>query len=73
MNDRKTLYERLKPEYLVKLVENRNKWPNLVKRAEEALSENYWVLDLTVGDLGYICDTTELQDWNRIYDLFKDK
>jgi hypothetical protein len=73
MNDRKTLYERLKPEYLEKLVENRDKWPNLAKRTEEALSNNYWVLDLTVADLGYICDTTELQDWNRIYDLFEDK
>ena len=72
MNDRKTLYERLKPEYLENLVENRNKWPNLATRAEEALNKNYWVLDLTVADLGYLCDMTELRDWNRIYDLFED-
>jgi len=72
MNDRKTLYERLKPEYLENLVENRNKWPNLATRAEEALNKNYWVLDLTVADLGYLCDMTELRDWNNIYNLFED-
>jgi len=72
MNDRKTLYERLKPEYLENLVENRNKWPNLATRAEEALNKNYWVIDLTIADLGYLCDMTELRDWNRIYDLFED-
>ena len=73
MNNRKTLYERLKPEYLENLVENRNKWPNLATRAEEALNKNYWVLDLTVADLGYLCDMTELRDWNNIYNLFEDK
>ena len=72
MNDRKTLYERLKPEYLENLVENRNKWPNIATRAEEALNKNYWVLDLTVADLGYLCDMTELRDWNNIYNLFED-
>lgn len=72
MNDRKTLYERLKPEYLENLVENKNKWPNLATRAEEALNKNYWVLDLTVADLGYLCDMTELRDWNNIYNLFED-
>lgn len=72
MNDRKTLYERLKPEYLENLVENKNKWPNLATRAEEALNKNHWVLDLTVADLGYLCDMTELRDWNNIYNLFED-
>jgi len=72
MNDRKTLYERLKPEYLEKLVENKDKWPNLAARAEESLTKNYWVLDLTIADLGYLCDMTEMRNWNDIYNLFEE-
>ena len=56
MKEYKTLYQRLKDEYRVKLIENKNKWQYLAQVAEEALNENKFVVDLTIGQLGYICD-----------------
>ena len=56
MKEYKTLYQRLKDEYRVKLIENKDKWQYLAQVAEEALNENKFVVDLTIGQLGYICD-----------------
>lgn len=65
-----SLYERLKDEYRLKLIENKEKWPYLATEAENALILNNYVLDLTVGQLGYISDMCELRDWNAIYEIF---
>ena len=70
MKETKTLYQRLKDEYRVKLIENKNKWPYLAQEAEESMHKNYWVVDLTVGQMGYICDMCEVRDWNQIYIIF---
>jgi len=72
MKETKTLYQRLKDEYRVKLIENKNKWPYLAERAEDALNNNKFVVDLTVGQLGYICDMCEIRSWDSIYLIFND-
>lgn len=56
MKETKTLYQRLKDEYRVKLIENKDKWPYLAQEAEQAMHANHWVVDLIVGQMGYICD-----------------
>ena len=72
MKKHKTLYQRLKDEYRVKLIENKNKWPYLGQTAEEALNENKFVVDLTIGQLGYICDMCEVNSWDKIYTIFNE-
>jgi hypothetical protein len=72
MKEYPTLYERLKNEYHVKLIENKNKWEYLGQAAEDALSQNKFVVDLTVGQLGYICDMCEVKSWDSIYLIFNE-
>ena len=72
MKEYKTLYQRLKDEYRVKLIENKNKWPYLAEEAETALNENKFVVDLTVSQLGYICDMCEVRSWDSIYTIFNE-
>lgn len=72
MKEYKTLYQRLKDEYRVKLIENKNKWPYLAEEAESALNENKFVVDLTVSQLGYICDMCEIRSWDSIYTIFNE-
>lgn len=72
MKEYKTLYQRLKDEYRVKLIENKNKWPYLAEEAETALNENKFVVDLTVSQLGYICDMCEMRSWDSIYMIFNE-
>ena len=72
MKKNRTLYQRLKDEYRVKLIENKNKWQYLGLVAEEALNKNKFVVDLTVGQLGYICDMCEVKSWDRIYMIFNE-
>jgi hypothetical protein len=72
MKEYKTLYQRLKDEYRVKLIENKNKWPYLAEEAESALNENKFVVDLTVSQLGYICDMCEMRSWDSIYTIFNE-
>ena len=72
MKEYKTLYQRLKDEYRVKLIENKDKWPYLAQIAEEALNENKCVVDLTIGQLGYICDRCEVRSWDSIYLIFNE-
>jgi hypothetical protein len=72
MKEYKTLYQRLKDEYRVKLIENKNKWPYLAEEAETALNENKFVVDLTVSQLGYICDMCEVRSWDSIYMIFNE-
>jgi len=73
MKEYRTLYQRLKDEYRVKLIENKNKWPYLAERAEDALNNNKFVVDLTVGQLGYICDMCEMKSWDSIYLIFENE
>lgn len=72
MKEYKTLYQRLKDEYRVKLIENKQKWPYLAEEAETALNENKFVVDLTVSQLGYICDMCEMRSWDSIYMIFNE-
>jgi len=72
MKEYKTLYQRLKDEYRVKLIENKNKWPYLAEEAESALNKNKFVVDLTVSQLGYICDMCEMRSWDSIYIIFNE-
>lgn len=65
-----TLYDRLDPKYKRKLYENQSKWPLLFKNARKALKSNYFVTDLKVSELMYICDMVDLHDWNEIYNIF---
>ena len=68
----KNLYQRLKDKYRINLIENKSKWNYLAEKVEEALEKNNFVIDLTVNDLGYICDMCELSSWDRIYELFNE-
>ena len=70
MKDKATLYNRLKPNYLSKLVEQREKLPNMVAAAERAMNDNVWVISLTVGEMCTICDVLEI-DWNNIFLIFE--
>lgn len=70
MKDKITLYNRLKPNYLSKLVEARQDFPNMVAAAERAMNKNVWVIDLTVGEMCTICDTLGI-DWNNIFLIFE--
>ena len=70
MKEKATLYNRLKPSYLGKLVEQREKLPNMVAAAERAMNENVWVISLTVGEMCTICDVLEI-DWNNIFLIFE--
>ena len=70
MKEKATLYNRLKPNYLGKLVEQREKLPNMVAAAERAMNENVWVISLTVGEMCTICDVLEI-DWNNIFLIFE--
>lgn len=72
MKEYRTLYQRLKDEYRVKLIENKTKWQYLAERAEDALNNNKFVVDLTVGQLGYICDMCEVRSWDSIYTIFNE-
>ena len=65
-----TLYQMLKDEYRINLINNKVKWQYLGEAAEEALSKNKFVVDLTVGELGYIADMVELSSWDKIYTIF---
>ena len=60
MEERATLYSRLGAKHLEKLVEQRQKFPNMVAEAERAMNENVWVISLTVGEMCTICDD---RDW----------
>ena len=70
MEEKATLYNRLKPNYLNKLVEQREKLPNMVAAAEQAMNKNVWVISLTVGEMCTICDVLEI-DWNNIFLIFE--
>jgi len=70
MKEKATLYNRLKPNYLDKLVEQREKLPNMVAAAERAMNKNVWVISLTVGEMCTICDVLEI-DWNNIFLIFE--
>lgn len=70
MKERATLYSRLGAEHLEKLVEQRQKFPNMVAEAERAMNENVWVISLTVGEMCTICDVLEI-DWNNIFLIFE--
>jgi hypothetical protein len=69
MKERATLYSRLGAKHLEKLVEQRQKFPNMVAEAERAMNENVWVISLTVGEMCTICDVLEI-DWNNIFLIF---
>jgi len=45
-----SLLDRLKVEYLEKLVDNREKYPNLVASVEQALKEQEFFVNLRYGD-----------------------
>lgn len=70
MKERATLYSRLIAKHLEKLVEQRQKFPNMVAEAERAMNENVWVINLTVGEMCTICDVLEI-DWNNIFLIFE--
>ena len=70
MKERATLYSRLIAKHLEKLVEQRQKFPNMVAEAERAMNENVWVISLTVGEMCTICDVLEI-DWNNIFLIFE--
>ena len=70
MKERGTLYSRLSVKHLEKLVEQRQKFPNMVAEAERAMNENVWVINLTVGEMCTICDVLEI-DWNNIFLIFE--
>ena len=70
MRERATLYSRLGAKHLEKLVEQRQKFPNMVAEAERAMNENVWVISLTVGEMCTICDVLEI-DWNNIFLIFE--
>ena len=72
MKEYRTLYQRLKDEYMVKLIENKNKWQYIAVEAETALNENKFVVDLTISQLGYICDMCEVNSWDKIYTIFNE-
>jgi hypothetical protein len=69
MKERATLYSRLGAKHLEKLVEQRQKFPNMVAEAERAMNKNVWVISLTVGEMCTICDVLEI-DWNNIFLIF---
>lgn len=69
MEERATLYSRLGAKHLEKLVEQRQKLPNMVAEAERAMNENVWVISLTVGEMCTICDVLEIE-WNNIFLIF---
>ena len=72
MKEYRTLYQRLKDEYMIKLIENKNKWQYIAVEAETALNENKFVVDLTISQLGYICDMCEVNSWDKIYTIFNE-
>jgi hypothetical protein len=53
-------------------MKSKNLYQRLKEKVEEALEKNNFVIDLTVNDLGYICDMCELSSWDRIYELFNE-
>ena len=63
MKEKATLYNRLKPSYLGKLVEQREKLPNMVAAAERAMNENVWVPMTLNGMTEFLLDAESL--WNR--------
>ena len=69
MEERATLYSRMGAKHLEKLVEQRQKFPNMVAEAERAMNENVCVISLTVGEMCTICDVLEI-DWNNIFLIF---
>ena len=58
----KTLYDRLKPELLGKLMQNRKKYEFAVNRCVKILESNYRYHDLTIDDANYISTFAEA-DW----------
>ena len=72
MKEYRTLYQRLKDEYMIKLIENKNKWQYIAVEADTALNENKFVVDLTISQLGYICDMCEVNSWDKIYTIFNE-
>ena len=57
-----TLYDRLKPELLGKLMKNRKKYEFSVNRCITLLSSNHRYHDLTIDDANYISTFVEA-DW----------
>ena len=57
-----TLYDRLKPELLGKLMHNRTKYEFAVDRCVKLLKSRYRYHDLTIDDANYISTFTEA-DW----------
>lgn len=57
-----TLYDRLKPELLGKLMQNRKKYEFSVDRCITLLNSNHRYHDLTIDDANYISTFVEA-DW----------
>jgi hypothetical protein len=57
-----TLYDRLKPELLGKLMHNRKNYKFAVNRCLTLLKKNYRYHDLTIDDANYISTFVEA-DW----------
>lgn len=72
-NKYKTLYERLKPEYLNALIEDVKNAPSSVKEAKRSLKSKSFILDLTVRELDRLELLLDLVITNHtVYKLFND-
>lgn len=69
-----SLLDRLKIEYLEKLVENREKYPNLVASVEQALKEHEFFVNLRYGDCADLISVIDHRmDVGQIPLLFNDR
>ncbi len=71
MKKYKTLYDRLRPEYMTLLIEDIKKVPTSVKLAKKSLKSNDFTLELTVRDLDRLSMILELDITNKnVHRLF---
>lgn len=73
MRKYKTLYDRLRPEYIKLLIEDIKKVPISVKLAKKSLKSKDFYIELTIQDLDRLSMLLELDITNKnIHRLFND-
>ena len=71
MRKYKTLYDRLRPEYLNILIQDIKNVPTSVKLAKKSLKSNDFTLELTVSDLDRLSMVLDLDVTNKnVHRLF---
>jgi hypothetical protein len=70
----KTLFERLKPETLLKLQKASEKYPNAIKSIIQELKINRFIIDLNYGTVISLSNFLDLKDYSltEIYNQFEE-